>query len=112
MSRDAQIDARRKKTRPNFVYAWRKARQLTQEQLAERAGVSASMISLIENGGSGFTVETLSDIGHALRVRPGWLLDRDPKAIEDILSIAEDIEELPPELRERLLKAAKVLAGI
>ena len=52
-------------------------RGLSQEKLAERAGVSRSLISTIEapNMGHGFSVDVFFDIGVALEVDPADLIN-------------------------------------
>lgn len=46
----------------------RKSRGLTQEELAYRAGTTASVLGLIERGQDNFTIDTLSRILNALNV--------------------------------------------
>lgn len=55
----------------------RKMKGYSQEQLAERAGISRSFLSLIEtpNACVSFSVEILFSIADALDVRPGDLLN-------------------------------------
>lgn len=50
------------------VRARRKARGLTQEELAYRADTTASVLGLIERGQDNFTIDTLSRILNALDV--------------------------------------------
>ena len=50
------------------VRAQRKARGLTQEELAYRADTTASVLGLIERGQDNFTIDTLSRILNALDV--------------------------------------------
>ena len=59
------------------IASLRKMRGYSQEQLAERAGISRSFLSTIEapNMFSAFSVETLFNIADALDVRPGDLLN-------------------------------------
>jgi transcriptional regulator with XRE-family HTH domain len=56
----------------------RQARALTQEQLAERAGVHPTFISNIERGWSQPTLRTILSLAHALDSRPGELVDELP----------------------------------
>ena len=62
-----------------YFRAWRKHRNLTQEQLAERVGMSVSSVSQIETGAQGFTDGTLMAFADALQVDPGDLLSRNPE---------------------------------
>ncbi|MBV8687065.1 MAG: helix-turn-helix transcriptional regulator [Alphaproteobacteria bacterium] len=55
----------------------RKAADLTQEQLAERAGISQQYISDLERGKRNPTVVTLYELATALGVRPVELVGED-----------------------------------
>ena len=46
----------------------RKVHDLTQEQLAEQAGISVDFLSLIERGKNAPSFETLEKIAHAFQV--------------------------------------------
>ena len=50
------------------VRVWREHRGLTQAQLAEAAGVTQSMVAMIERGDRRGTVDTLNVIARALKV--------------------------------------------
>ncbi len=52
----------------------REARGLTQDQLAERAGVSATYIGFIERGDNVPTLTIILQIASALKVRPSEML--------------------------------------
>ena len=56
--------------------ALRRDRDLTQEQLAERAGVDSKTISRAENGHFNIGVDLISALARALEV-PTWRLFRD-----------------------------------
>lgn len=58
----------------NFIRKWRKLKQLTQEQLAERIGMSKPSISCIENGNQPYSEPVLEAIAHALQCEPADLL--------------------------------------
>jgi len=53
---------------------------LTQEQLAERAGLHRTFVGLLERGESGLSVERLVDLAEALDVEPAELLPPRPRA--------------------------------
>jgi transcriptional regulator with XRE-family HTH domain len=55
--------------------ALRTDKHLTQEQLAERAGLHPTFISNIERGYSAPTLYTLLSLAQALEVKPGRLVD-------------------------------------
>jgi DNA-binding XRE family transcriptional regulator len=57
------------------VKLWRIQRNLTQQELAGRAGISKPYLSQIETGKRQGTVETLRAIARALEVPPEVLID-------------------------------------
>ena len=63
--------------RPVLGAALRKMRGLSQEKLAEKAGVSRSLISTIEapNMAHGFSLDVFFDIADALEVDPADLIN-------------------------------------
>lgn len=65
----------------HFIKAHRKAKSLSIEKLALLANLSASMISQLERGTSGYTQDTLEALAKALKVTPGDLLERDPQKL-------------------------------
>ena len=54
----------------------RRDQQMTQEELAERAGLSARYVGAIERGDVSASVTVLGQIAEALGVEPGDLLRR------------------------------------
>ena len=73
-----------------FFRAWRKYRQLTIEQLADRVDMSVSSISQLERGLQGFSDTTLLALAEALMCEPGDLLSRDPRvegAVVDLMRL-------------------------
>lgn len=52
----------------------RHGKKLTQEQVAERAGISANYLSRIENGTAKFSLEVLIQLINALDISAGYLL--------------------------------------
>lgn len=73
---------------PNFLQAWREHREMTQEQLAEKVGTTASMISMLEAGERGLSAKWLRRLAPALDTTPGHLLDSDPHVMDsDIIDI-------------------------
>ncbi len=59
------------------IAALRKLRGMSQEQLAEKAGISRSLVSTIEAPGlaNGFSLEVFFDIADALNVDPADLIN-------------------------------------
>lgn len=83
----------------SHIQVWRKLRGLTQEQLAERAGVTRRTVSRMERGDGEVRVEIFLRIVHALGV-----LDRIPQAFDpydsDVGRLRAD-EQLPQRVRPR-----------
>lgn len=75
---NADMDKRKPKQRI-FLREWRKHRQLTQQQLADRLEVDRSWISMIERGVSGYTQTFLEAAAEALGVEPADLIVRNPE---------------------------------
>jgi transcriptional regulator with XRE-family HTH domain len=95
--------------RPNFIWAWRRERAMSQETLAALTSVSVSSISQLEHGKQGFSDKTLKSIADALEVQAGWLLSRDPTDPDDVWTLAEQIRALPVDKREQLRRMIAVL---
>lgn len=78
----------------NNLRAWREFRSLTQQQLAEKIGTTAAVISLLENGQRGLTAAWLNRLAPQLQVTPGFLLDHDPGDLTaDILEAWSKVPE-------------------
>ncbi len=87
-------------------------RQLTQEDLCERAGISVDAVSRIENGNRVPTLDTLEKIATALCVRIADLVATTrvsgPQVEPSIQSIVNLLQRQPVELHrtaERVIKA-------
>jgi transcriptional regulator with XRE-family HTH domain len=79
----------------------RKALGMTQEELAERAGLSVDMIGRVERGQSGLLLEKLSAVAEALQTEAGALLGHDIR-----------LEYLPEDRRAALNSVLAELAGL
>ena len=53
----------------------RRLREISQEELADRAGIYRSHITLIERGEINFTIDTMEAIAHAMDLEVRDLLD-------------------------------------
>lgn len=87
---------------PLYIKERRKKLQMSQERLAELAGLSTATISNLETGRNGFTDKALAQVSDALGCRPvdlfspmdkGGLVSGE-KAVKDLL---RKIDGLPPE---------------
>jgi transcriptional regulator with XRE-family HTH domain len=89
-----------------FLKEWRKYRNLTQEQLADRVGWSVGNVSQLEQGKQGYSDEGLALLAEALNCTPGQILDVDPTNDEAIWSLWERAQ---PGQRATLIEVAKGL---
>lgn len=80
----------------------RKARGLSQRQLAEAVGVTLNYVSLLENGKRGATVETLNAIGRVLAV-PAELLMFVGSVVDD--DVAPNIAKMMSTAKQLALAA-------
>jgi transcriptional regulator with XRE-family HTH domain len=78
--------------RRHFIKEWRKFKQLTQEQLAERIGVTPGAISQLELGRVSYTQNMLEAIAVEFGVKPGDLLNVDPTREAAMWSIWETLD--------------------
>jgi transcriptional regulator with XRE-family HTH domain len=78
--------------RRHFVKQWRKAKGLTQEQLAERVGVTPGTISQLETGRINYTQPLLEKLAEEFRCSPGDLLNVDPTVDQAMWSIWESLD--------------------
>lgn len=83
----------------NRIRELRKARKLTQQQLAEKVGISYTHLGRIENGERGLDMEYIPAFAKALGVKPYEIL---PKEWQP--------EEISPEEREILRMIRKTAA--
>lgn len=87
----------------------RKLRGLTQEDVADAAGVTGSTVSQWESGGVTPTLINLVAANTVLRVRLDWLFYGVGDLSAEAVEFAERFEHATPEDRERM-KAAVLLA--
>jgi transcriptional regulator with XRE-family HTH domain len=97
-----KVRAAPKPARPrHFIREWRKFRGLSQEQLAERIGVTHGAISQLETGKVSYTQAMLEALADAMMCEPGDLVVRDPTQTASVWSLWE--RALPGE-RERIIE--------
>jgi transcriptional regulator with XRE-family HTH domain len=93
---------------PNHLKAWREFREMSQEELAEKVGTTASQISMLETGDRGLSAKWLRKLAPILKTTPGHLLDHDPATIDnDVFDIWVSIGERDREQALRVLKTFK-----
>src|ERR1700744_5789678 len=79
------------------VKTWRKLRGLTQTQLADRAGISRGVLSRLENGAEGVSLESFLRVLRALGVLESLTRAIDP--YESDVGRLRSGEELPKRIR-------------
>ena len=92
--------------RKNYVAAWRKHRNMTQEELGELAGMSGGNVSLIERGAINYTTESLDKLATALGCEPGDLLKIDPGKLDELDAV---LAAIPSEQRRRAARLLKAM---
>lgn len=92
--------------KPLFLRQWRKHRGLTQEVLADRAGITQGMVSQLENNESDYTGGLLLVLSDALQCDPVDLIIRDPSDSESLWTIWDQAK---PGQRRQITEVAKTL---
>lgn len=88
----------------HFIREWRKAKNLTQDQLAERIGITKSYLSKIENFKKRYDQPFLEAAAEVIGCEPADLIMRDPSDPEGIWSIWDT---LAPTERAQVVAIAK-----
>ena len=96
----------KKPTSRHFIREWRKAKNLTLEQLAERIGMTHQNLGKIERGKVPYNQVLLELIAEELRCEPADLIMRDPSAPDSIWSIWD---QLQPVQRAQLVSIGETL---
>lgn len=91
---------------PNHLKAWREFRHMTQDELAEAAETTGSVISLLESGGRKLSPKWLRRLAPVLNTQPGYLLDHDPNDLPT--EILDTWASIPEADRPRALEMLKV----
>ncbi len=91
----------------HFLREWRKFRELTLEQAAERAGTTHATLSRIERGKLPYNQALLEVLAEVYRADPASLIIRDPSDPAAIWSVWE---KLKPAQRETALVMLEGLA--
>lgn len=87
----------------HYIKQWRAFRGLTQEQLAERVGVTHGTISQLERGLIAYTQPMLESLAFALQCEPADLIMRNPEG--DAWSpwrIFDGVRDLPENEQRRI----------
>lgn len=93
--------------KPHHIREWRKHRGLTQEQLAERIGITRSYLTKIERGDRRYDQPFLEAAADALRCEPADLIMRDPSQPVSIWTIWEQLQPSERIQAEAIIRALK-----
>lgn len=93
----------------HFIREWRKAKGLTQEQLANRLNVAVSSISQLETGKQGYSQPMLEALADALGCQPADLLMRNPAMKNAVWSIEDQLSKAAPEKRSAILAVVETM---
>lgn len=91
----------------HFIREWRKFRELTQTQLAERIGITKSYLSKIESGKKRYDQPFLEAAAEVLRCSPADLIVRDPTDPEGMWSIWDQLQPAQRRQAVEILKTIK-----
>ena len=81
-------------THKNYLRQWREFRKMSQNDLADKAETTKSVISLLENEKRPLSSTWLRKFAAILDTQPGWILDHNPNNIDmDILEIWSLIDD-------------------
>ena len=94
--------------RVNFIKSWRKHRGMTQVELAEKAGVSRTYLTMIERGTTRYNQDFLEAVADALDATPADLIAGDPDKGESIDRLLRAVELTDSE-RARVVRVVKAL---
>jgi len=95
--------------KPHYIREWRKHRDLTQEQLAERIGIARSYLTKIERGTRRYDQPFLEAAAEQLRCEPCDLIMRDPSDPDGIWSIWD---KLKPSERAQAIAVLRAISGV
>lgn len=90
----------------HYIREWRRFRDMTQEQLAERIGIDKGYLSKIENGKRRYDQPFLEAAAEVLQCSPADLIMRNPGDPDGLWSI---YDQLKPAQRIQLVEIAKAL---
>ena len=94
--------------RHNHLKAWCEFRRLTQKELADQAGTSGSVISLLESGDRKLSPKWLRRLAPALKTTPGMILEHNPNDIP--ADVLDAWAEIPEEKRSDAMAMLRALA--
>ena len=92
------------------IFRLRKFRNLTREQLAEKAGISVQFLYDIENGRKNMTVTTLRKLSSALCVTADFIINGDVGKVDSEQELIAIYKKLPVEKQSYALQILRTFA--
>lgn len=89
--------------RPQYIRHWREYRGLTQEQAAERVGISATSWGRIEGNKVPYNQDFLEEAAYALMCEPWDLLNVDPTKEGEVLDRIDRFRQAAPNEQQEAL---------
>lgn len=99
----------KRQRRPHFIKEWRKYRNLTQAQVADRLDISRENYGRIENGKVPYNQDVLEALADALSCSVADLVVRNPLDPGTPWSLMESVAKAPPERRAQILAVIETL---
>lgn len=87
----------------SFLKEWREASGLDQDEIAERIGVSRTLLSKMENGKTPYTQRTLEAAARVYNCTPAQLLTQNPNRPDSFIPLFEKAEKTEGSRRTQLL---------
>ena len=88
---------------------WRLAAKVTQSELADQIGTTASVVSLFETGGRKLSPRWLYSAAAVLKISPGTLLDRTPGEVD--FDMITEFNAIPPSQRTQVIEILKTFTS-
>lgn len=96
---------------PWYLKEWRQHRGWTQDELADKTGLSKPFISQLERGRRQYTPETLELLADALNCDTAALLKRNPRGDDAVWAFFEDLTQPERAQAITVIRALKASAG-
>jgi transcriptional regulator with XRE-family HTH domain len=93
----------------HFIQEWRKFRNLTQEQVAARIGISRTNYLRAEAGKVPYSQDILELLADALNCSPADLLMRDPLKFNAVWSLEDHLKQADKDTRDRIMAVVQTL---
>lgn len=95
--------------RRHYLREWRKAAGLTQEDAADTAGISRSLLSKIEAGKVPYNQDLLEQLAEIYRCEPDDLITVNAKLPDPARAFYNQLRHAPAAEQRRLLRVARVI---